>query len=678
MRREHLYGLHGVYLDAYDAIVEPDNIWPVRHYVLRRWAPIWGGAAFWLYVALHQSCYRNPNIERGNSKDWCVMSRKALARSASLGPATVDRLLHRALYKTTGLCHWIWLQKRRSWSEKAGTVVQQANRYDIILTPPLAPVDQHGLVQFLLENGVEPGTSVDIAVPALEDLANRDSLNDLLTLLEDCAGRFCPPHGWLAEKFLSTPFDVVRALRLQSLAGQERARGIRELCSRVHRALIAQPQPLLQTQYFRQHWVPRLGHNLALLIVTLRSRCFWNQQILRDSVTLYPVEMARAIGLKSGKQINRLLAKPEAQMFLTILDSGRGKPITVKVLLREPITPEDQPRYQQLLLGRLARGENGHFEHQTQEAIGHFEHLTQQEIGHFERQTSPRSDILSGVNGHFEHHLNTISTTTSTEEQQQTPVRKTVVVAPQDFPREHLQDGSEALKRALVEVGIKGKKKQAILDLDDPPHDWDVYGWFYWAHSQDWTQNPVGAAIEQLLDPDVRHRPPEPFQQFGIDQVGDVVVAARALVEAYRIEHCSIILPRLDYQGIWHEYFHCLPHELPLRNWADQLWDTEWKVLEKIRRDGFDRPAGPDDCRLCERAWQEFLSHQTPMRRENWTRTAVCPLGYRENVLVVFVSDSIVRVFIEGVDRNRLDFEAVIGKTIQFTAVDLRVGREPG
>jgi hypothetical protein len=226
----------------------------------------------------------------------------------------------------------------------------------------------------------------------------------------------------------------------------------------------------------------------------------------------------------------------------------------------------------------------------------------------------------------------------------------------------------KALKKALVAVRIQGKKKEALLNLDDPPYDWDVYGWFYWAYAQGWAQNPAGAAIEQLLDPDVRHNPPEPFQQFGVEQAGGVGVAVRALVEAYRVEHYSVILPRLDYQEHWREYFHCLPHELPLPNDAIGLWDAEWKTLEKIRRNGFDRPASPDACCLCEQAWQAFLSNQTPMRRESWMNTIVRPLGYCENVLVIFVSDLVVRVCIEAAE-----FEIVIGEDVQFTATELRI-----
>ncbi len=172
-RREHLYGLHGIYLDAYDVIVNPHNIWPVSHYTLRRWAPILGGSAFWLLIALQQLCYRNSHSPR---KNWCHISRPLLAEEASLGEGSIHRLLHEEPYKEKGLCHWIRLKSRRSWSDETKTVVQDVNRYQVVLTPPLVPADQRGLAQYLLENGVEPGASVDTAVPLLENLAKKPAL----------------------------------------------------------------------------------------------------------------------------------------------------------------------------------------------------------------------------------------------------------------------------------------------------------------------------------------------------------------------------------------------------------------------------------------------------------------------------------------------------------------------
>jgi hypothetical protein len=119
--------------------------------------------------------------------------------------------------------------------------------------------------------------------------------------------------------------------------------------------------------------------------------------------------------------VTRLLDKPDARMFISVIESGRGRPVRAKILLREPIAPEDQPQYQNLLLpkshSQQMNSENGHFGRQTDDENGHFGRLTGVKNGHFGRLTSETSDILDrGMdildrqNGHFGHHINTIIT----------------------------------------------------------------------------------------------------------------------------------------------------------------------------------------------------------------------------------------------------------------------------
>ena len=120
IRREELYDLHGVHLDAYDAIVRPDQVLPIRVYTLRRWTPILGATAFWLLTALQQLSYRNPK-----GHNWCTVSREALASEANLSETTVHRYLHADEYTSHGLCHWVCLpsaeetHQRRRWSSRA-------------------------------------------------------------------------------------------------------------------------------------------------------------------------------------------------------------------------------------------------------------------------------------------------------------------------------------------------------------------------------------------------------------------------------------------------------------------------------------------------------------------------------------------------------------------------------
>jgi hypothetical protein len=436
MRREHHYGLQGVYLDAYDEIVEPHNIWPVSHYVLWRWLRILKPQGFWLLVAIQQLCYRNRKSVRN---DWCTVSRKQIAAEACMGHGTVDRLLHegkrredgRGYYRERGLCHWLRFRGQRRRSSRTSAETWDVNRYDIVLTPPLAPIDQRGLAQFLLENGVELGGEVKTAVPLLEELA-ATGFYELLDTLEDCAGRFSPPDGWPTDEllvtpseYMATPHQVVQTLNLEMPVEEQEKVAFLDLCSRVHRALYAPEKPgvFIQTNYFRRHWLPRLGHSLGTLVVFHRSRCFWDTETHRNTVSMYPSEMAEVIGLETSKQVNRLLAKSVAKLFLTVLDSGRGKRTTIWVTLREPLISKHNLRYERLLTSKSfgepensSFDENGHFELQSPTENGNSEHLIPGKNGHFERLTlsenghpglqSPDENGHSGLqsldeNGHF-------------------------------------------------------------------------------------------------------------------------------------------------------------------------------------------------------------------------------------------------------------------------------------
>ena len=223
------------------------------------------------------------------------------------------------------------------------------------------------------------------------------------------------------------------------------------------------------------------------------------------------------------------------------------------------------------------------------------------------------------------------------------------------------------LRQALNAVGIVGRKRNEILALDDPPQPEDVYGWAYWAHAQDWTdRNPIGAAIEHLLAPNIRHAPPYPFNFFGSEHGGSVS-SARALAEAYRLVGHT---PPSQFQFFdrlmdqWHQHFGgLLPNELPLPNPAVRIWPLEIEVLKS----GLDHPPTSDVCQRWRQTWQEFLSHLPPSSHQLW-RDVSRPLGYSKGKLVIFIADLVARATVE---QHRSDMEARMGERIQFTAVEL-------
>ncbi len=492
-RREHLYGLHGVYLDAYDAVVRPHQIWLVPVYTLRRWAPILGAPGFWLLIALQQFCYRN------HQGDWCAARRADLARESGISESTVHRLLHGERYRSSGLCHWVRLRQRRAWSADAERVVQRANRYDVALDPPLAPIDQRGLAQFLLEHNVRRDTPWDLAQGPLEELA-RKPLNELLDLLADCAARFDPPPGWSGEAFLGTPADVVKALGVRFPGERDERADFLALCSGVHQALIG--QRLLQSQYFRREWLPELGPTLALAIVQLRSRCFWDERELRDEVEVHFTVLARTVGC-TPQWLRHSLETSKGARFVTILGSGRGRKPTFRVLLREPIVAADWALYQEQLTETMAPGDVETCqkrgpdrlrvsESETGEHLGSSENATGERLRPPQNQASEQLGASENETG--ERHGSTMVFVSTDPER--------------TLEEKHVADPSAETPLLLEAFGIGPPSSHRIAAKSRPE---DVRAWMLYALTQPGLRRPdvaQGFVVNRLLQ---RDRPPPRF-----------------------------------------------------------------------------------------------------------------------------------------------------------------------
>ncbi len=217
------------------------------------------------------------------------------------------------------------------------------------------------------------------------------------------------------------------------------------------------------------------------------------------------------------------------------------------------------------------------------------------------------------------------------------------------------------LRHALDSLGIGGRKRGEILSLDDPPTCAEAFGWAYWAHAQDWPDNPTGLAIQRLLNPETRHSPPAPFDRFG-EEYATPSLTACALTEAYRLSGYQPLGPPEDGElpRLWREHFSGRhPDDLPPAAEAARIWARERQALNASPLS----PAEPD----IEGRWRSACDAALPSSGRDW-RALTEPLGYADGALVFQVEGVEARVRLED---HREALEARLQTPIQLTAAAL-------
>jgi hypothetical protein len=132
----------------------------------------------------------------------------------------------------------------------------------------------------------------------------------------------------------------------------------------------------LQTDYFWRKWAPKLGPTLTVLIITLRSYCYYNKLTKERRDWCYPEQktLADNVGV-SVDTVQRELKKPIAQYFVTRepryrYDDQLNRPVrtadTYHIAMDDPLTPEDLQEVANLAKNRL---ENGNSDRKPQSAV---------------------------------------------------------------------------------------------------------------------------------------------------------------------------------------------------------------------------------------------------------------------------------------------------------------------
>lgn len=305
---------------SYEAIVQPQRIFPINAYFLDHWLPYLTPAQAWLIIALRQRAYHNKR------QNWCEVAHLHLAAETGLSLSTIKNFFK------APLTAWFVprCQSRVAYRSHLAYPGRSANRYTLAALEPLTPLHLAGLWEQLQQ---VKRTQVE---SFLDELASQPPL-DLQQQLAQVAGSWPLPHQ--AD-------GAITSLVAQRL-GRLLPPTTRHACLALHRHLLA-GSPLLSTQYFRQRWLPLLGPTLAWLVVVLRRRCYHNSATgeARPICTWAKADLARSLGLTQRHLFGRLLSHPHAAAFFSV-EQETTETMTFRVQMwqdQEPLTPDDAAR----------------------------------------------------------------------------------------------------------------------------------------------------------------------------------------------------------------------------------------------------------------------------------------------------------------------------------------------
>jgi hypothetical protein len=301
--------------------VQPQQVFSISRYFLRYWLPLLTPAAAWLIVALRQRSY----LAQGGP---FTVSQELLA-----GEIGASQRFVRDFFTRSEIHRFIQWHPQIKFLPELGREVYAQTEYTAFQDEPLTPLHAAGLLTTLLAGEVDKTLRELAAWPAAEIIER---------LVRAAVAPAVAPAG------TTTVAGVVTHLTGRRPRGELAA-----LCSDLQRKIIASVgSPHLSQQYFRQAWVPLLGHALAWLVVIARSRCFDDGHgLVRDTFRIEKSALAGALG-QSWRNVQNLLAQEHAAAFIRVTGQSHHR-ITLSVRMwqtaGEVLTPTSFVRWREML-----------------------------------------------------------------------------------------------------------------------------------------------------------------------------------------------------------------------------------------------------------------------------------------------------------------------------------------
>ena len=558
--------LTGVYRECYNQIVKPHRIFSVTRYFLQRWVQILGPSAAWLVVDLRQYAYWN------GRRDWCQVSADQVANDLGLHRQRVFEMLN-----TPWVDWFVWRHGEPHYTirQDTGRISRSVNRYKVALSDPLVPADAEHLTSWLAETADaitgEPLKRAMTAVRAALEISRDDLLAPTPGPASTDPDFF---HGDSPPDILDLVIRAVPDLRSVPME-EEGWVELSEHCDSLYDHLTEPKAQVLDSQYFRLQWVPRLGAGAAWLVFYLRSLGYCNEErgIFRDSIWISELgALAQVLGASKDTLARSWLKAAgkggetwRMDWFVKLLEKQKGRDpnnpqqvaLRFRVALRDPLTPGDQARYEELLTARLIpadtakgiAGESGRTAKQGKRRIRtHAPQVTgdsgptkgkesgksghTKPRGHRESRThglevegvsGPTGIEVSGDSGreragsqeipdklkYYKHIVEHV------HEKEQLDKLIEAMQQQQDLPNANDKPFAAVvapdLECLLQKLQILGQPRQDILDHDPPVRAGDVLAWHLFAVSEPGlNRNKIGYVVERVRSGDP---PPMPFAQ---------------------------------------------------------------------------------------------------------------------------------------------------------------------
>lgn len=519
--------LSGDYLQPYNAIVRPEQVWKISKYFLRRWTPYLSASEVWLVIGARQLSYFN------EGKPWFKAYDQTLAEAAGLHVKVFRRTIKEAIATGEGRIATFIRKQGDPAYRFTGTIPKQTQTpYSIRLDDPLTPGDADALAYWLRRHAPRQVTPESVAGL----LATGRETAPALLRAPDCN----PVTGEVAG--METVMDVVQHVFPVVAA----ANSWREAADALHTYLVQPELAHFETHYFRRQWVPALGPGPALLFTYLRSLCFYNEESkeIRDQVTLRSGEL-EAVFQVSSRTLRRWFkqltaAVPMEALFgplYTVVDSWKepSQQVTTRywLNLQTPICAADWAEYERLVQanGALEGPETGVTDKKFPTADGGGGQIVPHAMGgqgqkvphgaggggqivpHEQGGDGQKVPGWGTKSGAYKYYKILLETLEIPEEGLEDFFQTS---APEQW---HILDEQAGRSFAVVVTGNELENFLEQLGIQEPargdivrtrPDPANVVAWTLYSTQTDGLSNPVAYLIKRLQAGD---EPPQPFQE---------------------------------------------------------------------------------------------------------------------------------------------------------------------